>query len=153
MRPTKARTIGCIPPCSRFKPLPESDDEENGTNNMITIELDMLEAMRLVDLEGLDQEEAALRMDVSKPTLCRILAKGRRLIAQALTTGTTIKIEGGNIMFNDSMKEEKQHRFGRRHGKMHGECGSQEKGMGQKHCGKGQCEKHEHDHDQTETCE
>ncbi len=45
---------------------------------------DELEALRLVYLEGLTQEEAAKRMNVSRGTLWRMLNSGRRKVVQAL---------------------------------------------------------------------
>ena len=99
MRPTKARIIGHIPSCCRFRPVPEGGDDREG--NAVIIGLDMLEAMRLVDMEGLSQEDAAQSMDISTPTLCRILGQGRKLAAMALTSGKAINLEGGNIMFGN----------------------------------------------------
>ena len=105
-----------------------------------TNQIHMLESMRLVDVEGMSHERAAQSMGISSPTLCRILAKGRRLTAQALS-GAIINIEGGNIMC--STQQDKPHRFCHRHGEMHGEHGSHGNGMAQKRCGKGKCEKNE----------
>ena len=53
--------------------------------------------MRLKDLEGMEQEEAAKHMEISRPTFQRILAGARRKIACALLTGKAIRIEGGNF--------------------------------------------------------
>ena len=57
--------------------------------------LDGHEALRLVDVEGLDQQEAALRMNVSRSTLSRILGEARRTTATAITRGLALRIEGG----------------------------------------------------------
>ncbi len=115
MRPTKSRTISHIPECRLFHPSMEND--ENMHADAVTIGLDMLEAMRLVDLEGLSQEDAASSMEISTPTLCRILSEGRKLTATALAFGKTINLEGGNIMFSN----ENHGRNGccRRRGNMH----------------------------------
>ncbi len=51
-----------------------------------------LEAMRLIDLEGLSQEEAGKRMGVSRGTVWRLLKSGRRKVAQALIEGRPIAI-------------------------------------------------------------
>ncbi|MCR5813100.1 MAG: DUF134 domain-containing protein [Desulfovibrio sp.] len=108
MRPTKARTIGCMPKSRRFCPLENTknptDEAKEGNADAVTIGLDMLEAMRLVDAEGMNQEEAAQSMDVSTPTLCRILGQGRRLVATALINGKTILLEGGNIMYDERLQ-------------------------------------------------
>jgi hypothetical protein len=58
---------------------------------------DELEAIRLADFEGLYQEEAAERMHVSRQTFGRIIASARRKVAQALTEGKALRIEGGEI--------------------------------------------------------
>jgi hypothetical protein len=64
------------------------------------MELDELEALRLADLLGLHQEEAAAEMKVSRPTFGRILEQAHRKVAEALIFGKSIKIntEGGNMM-------------------------------------------------------
>jgi len=55
------------------------------------------EAIRLKDLEGLEQEVGAEKMNVSRPTFQRILASARQKIADALLNGKAIRIEGGNF--------------------------------------------------------
>lgn len=61
----------------------------------VILGLDGLEALRLVDAEGLSQEEAAQAMGVSRPTVCRILNKARAQVARALSQGWAIRIEVG----------------------------------------------------------
>lgn len=51
-----------------------------------------LEAFRLVDLEGLSQEEAGQRMGVSRGTVWRLVQSARRKAAQALTEGRPLQI-------------------------------------------------------------
>ena len=63
----------------------------------IVLTLDEFEAIRLADLEGLYQEQAAERMSVSRPTFGRILAAAHRKVAEALAHGKALKIEGGTI--------------------------------------------------------
>jgi len=53
--------------------------------------------MRLADLEGLYQEQAAERMNVSRQTFARIVESGRKKVAQALVEGKTLRIEGGVV--------------------------------------------------------
>ncbi|MCD6387734.1 MAG: DUF134 domain-containing protein, partial [Methanophagales archaeon] len=57
-----------------------------------------LESIRLKDLLGLTQEEAARRMGVSQPTFHRILQAARRKIASALVEGKALRIEGGDFV-------------------------------------------------------
>ena len=55
------------------------------------------EAIRLKDLEGLEQEDCATRMQISRSTFSRILDSGRQKLADALLNGKAIRIEGGNF--------------------------------------------------------
>jgi predicted DNA-binding protein (UPF0251 family) len=56
----------------------------------VTIYRDEVEALRLCDLEGLTQEEAGVRMGVSRGTVQRLLASARRKMAEAVTTPKAI---------------------------------------------------------------
>ncbi|MBQ7499119.1 MAG: DUF134 domain-containing protein [Selenomonas sp.] len=168
MRPTKTRIIGWIPCCRRFHPEMEAEDVDKAAADKkeVTIRLDMLEAMRLVDAEGLSQEQAAQSMHVSTPTLCRILGKGRQLVALALTNGSIINIEGGNIMRNNTIQEQHGHNHCHRHGGHHGHetmmesggtCTHEDKGfhqgMGHGRCGSGRrhCAQHMASNEPTES--
>jgi predicted DNA-binding protein (UPF0251 family) len=55
------------------------------------------EAIRLKDLEGLEQEDCAAKMKVSRSTFSRILDSARQKFADALLNGKAIRIEGGNF--------------------------------------------------------
>jgi predicted DNA-binding protein (UPF0251 family) len=63
----------------------------------VEISLDGLEALRLADLEGLYQEEAARRMGVSRATFARVLTAARAAVAEALVGGKALAIEGGPV--------------------------------------------------------
>lgn len=54
-----------------------------------------VEALRLVDLEDLSQEEAGERMGVSRGTVWRIVREARRKVADALVYGRAIRVAGG----------------------------------------------------------
>ncbi|WP_291857214.1 DUF134 domain-containing protein [Marinilabilia sp.] len=56
------------------------------------------EAIRLIDHENLNQEEAAAKMDVSRPTFTRIYKKARKTMAKALVEGKALLIEGGTYI-------------------------------------------------------
>jgi predicted DNA-binding protein (UPF0251 family) len=62
--------------------------------NSLPVELHFseLEALRLVDQEGLDQEEAGKAMHVSRGTVWRLLKKGRKKVVTALTQGRPLHI-------------------------------------------------------------
>ena len=77
----KPVSLGQIPTLNRFVPFPQGNPEP------IYIEPAEVEALRLVDLEGLSQEEAGERMGVSRGTVWRFLQSARKKTAQALTEG------------------------------------------------------------------
>ncbi|MGO9571693.1 MAG: DUF134 domain-containing protein [Desulfomonilaceae bacterium] len=96
-RPKCCRRIAEQPACRIFKPagVPTSILEE------IVLSMDELEAIRLADLEGLYQEQAAERMNVSRQTFGRIVEAARRKVAQALSEGLALRIEGGEVEMPD----------------------------------------------------
>lgn len=87
-RPLKPRRVLFDPNVVYFKPraVPLSILEE------VDLSIDELEALRLCDLENLEQKKAAQKMKVSQSTLQRILSSARQKVAQALTEGKAIKI-------------------------------------------------------------
>ena len=63
----------------------------------VNLTLDELEAIRLADLGGLYQEDAAKKMNVSRQTFGNIINSAHKKIADALLNAKALKIEGGNI--------------------------------------------------------
>jgi predicted DNA-binding protein (UPF0251 family) len=57
------------------------------------------EAIRLTDYLGLEQEKAAIEMNVSRPTFTRIYEVARRKMANALVDNLPLKVAGGNVSF------------------------------------------------------
>jgi predicted DNA-binding protein (UPF0251 family) len=55
------------------------------------------EAIRLKDMEKLEQEQCAEKMNISRSTFSRLLDSARQKIADALLNGKAIRIEGGNF--------------------------------------------------------
>lgn len=88
-RPKKERCIRCQPNALYFKPrgIPLIQLEEVG------LSLDELEAIRLADYEGLYHEQAAEKMNISRPTFGRILGEARRKLAEVLIEGKALRIE------------------------------------------------------------
>lgn len=64
----------------------------------VVLSVDEFEAIRLKDLEGIEQREAGERMGVSQPTFHRIIESARRKVADAIVNGKRIRIEGGEYM-------------------------------------------------------
>ena len=92
-RPVCCRRVSAQPASTFFKPrgIPLSLLET------ITLAVDEYEALRLADLEGLYQEDAADRMGISRPTFGRIVESARKKIAEALVNGKALEIKGGEI--------------------------------------------------------
>jgi len=92
-RPCCRRHVGCAPRSGFFKPsgIPAYALEQ------LALTLDEVESLRLADLEGLYQEQAAGRMNVSRATFARIVEGARRKVADALVNGKALRIEGGNV--------------------------------------------------------
>ncbi len=95
-RPIKWRKVEFIPNVQYFVPSDVRSDvlQEN------IIHIEELEAIRLKDIEGLDQEQCAEKMEVSRQTFQRILNAARAKIADSLVNGKAIRIEGGNYTLN-----------------------------------------------------
>jgi predicted DNA-binding protein (UPF0251 family) len=68
----------------------------------VVLTLDEFEALRLADMEGMYQEQAAGKMNVSRPTFSRIVEQARRKVATALIQGKALRLEGGAVVFRDS---------------------------------------------------
>ena len=90
-RPPIERAVGGVPRVILFKPagVPGRELEQ------LPLAVDELEAIRLVDLEGLSHEQAAAAMGVSRQTVGRVLERGRAKVAEALVAGKAILIGGG----------------------------------------------------------
>ena len=94
------RRVGFLPDSKFFKPrgIPLSVLEE------VILTVDEFEAIRLADLEGLYQEQAAEKMDVSRQTFGRIIESARKKVAEALVKGKALKIEGGEFEMPEMRK-------------------------------------------------
>jgi predicted DNA-binding protein (UPF0251 family)/DNA-directed RNA polymerase subunit RPC12/RpoP len=101
-RPHKERRIQHLPPITMYKPaaVPLDDLDE------VVISFEEMEAIRLVDAERLDMGEAAENMDVSRPTLHRIVSTARQKVATALWQGRALRIEGGTFRVDHSRREQ-----------------------------------------------
>ncbi|MCX5698042.1 MAG: DUF134 domain-containing protein [Candidatus Omnitrophica bacterium] len=92
-RPCRCRRIRCNPDANYFKPrgIPLDELEE------VNLALDELEAVRLADWEGLYQEDAAKKMNISRQTFGNIINNAHKKIADTLLHGKALKLGGGAV--------------------------------------------------------
>mgnify|MGYP004632493691 FL=1 len=89
-RPRKCRRICGMPAVSEFSP-------QQCAAESIQMTLDEYETIRLLDLEGLQQEQAAAQMGVARTTVQAIYNNARRKLADCLVNGKRLVIAGGDV--------------------------------------------------------
>jgi len=92
-RPCCCRHIGFRPSARLFGPA----GVRACSLERVTLTLDEVEALRLADLNGLYQEQAAREMQISRSTFSRIIETARRKVADALIHGKALRLEGGSV--------------------------------------------------------
>ncbi len=89
-RPTKCRMICRLPRTLEFVPA-----KDGGEKEPVVLTVDEYETIRLIDREGLSQEQCSRRMQVARTTVQKIYDSARKKLAEALVNGRPLKIEGG----------------------------------------------------------
>lgn len=107
-RPRKMRFVQGRPIVDAFVPnrMPPWGREE------AFLPVEGLEAIKLSDLQGLDQETAAKMMNVSRQTFGRILAEARAVVADALVMGKILRIEGGHFQMPSPGRKRRRRGWG-----------------------------------------
>jgi uncharacterized protein len=100
-RPRKCRYVENPQPGKCFRVSQDTRIPRDAT----IIFLDEIEAIRLADTEGLTQEEAALRMEISRPTFARLINEAHRKIADAILSGKSIVTEGDDATIEESVEK------------------------------------------------
>lgn len=95
VKPRKKRNVLYPPRTLYFKPhgVPLKNLYE------VILTIDEYEAIRLADHKNLKQEDAAKKMNISRPTFTRLVDSARKKIAEAIINGKAIRIEGGSFIF------------------------------------------------------
>lgn len=125
-RPCKRRRICAMPGCRRFAP-------EGGAcpgRPPVEMTVDEFEAVRLIDLLGMTQEQCAAQMNVARTTAQAIYASARSKLAECLVEGRTLEILGGEYVLCNGETE-------------HCGCG--------RACGRGRCREQEHKQEEEPT--
>lgn len=90
-RPVKGRRVCSLPENNRFGSLDASDKPDR----TIIMSVDEFETIRLMDYEGMIQQECAKQMNVARTTVQRIYDNARRKIADCIVNNKVLLIEGG----------------------------------------------------------
>ncbi|MCF7919776.1 MAG: DUF134 domain-containing protein [Candidatus Cloacimonetes bacterium] len=98
-RPKKERLVKQPPLFTAFKPV---GIRRYGLETVL-LSLDEYEAIRLADQEGLEHSEAAVRMEISRPTFTRLIDAARKKLADFIMNGKLLQIEGGSIHFKGNV--------------------------------------------------
>lgn len=91
-RRKKVRYIQKMPQIAYFSPRGKA-----GRPDEIELKLDQFEAIKISDYQGYNQAEGAKFMGISRPSFGRILNEGRRIVAEAISTGKILKIRMGDV--------------------------------------------------------
>ena len=115
-RPKKQRRVCAEPVRCRFSP------EHGAIGDPILLTVDEYEALRLIDLEHLTQEQCAAQMQVARTTVTAIYDTARQKLAEMLVHGKALEISGGDVTVCGHLDH------------CCGKCGA-----GQCHCGNTNC--------------
>jgi len=99
-RPRLFRRVGLLPNVDYFKPAGIKLRELSE----VILTVDEFEAIRLKDLEEMDQEKAAKKMNISQPTFHRLVISARKKIADAIVNGKAIRVQGGTYKMIKSIR-------------------------------------------------
>lgn len=90
-RPTKQRRVCCFPYSLSYYP------EAYAGDTVIILTVDEFETIRLIDREGFTQEMCCKQLGVARTTVQKIYDTARKKLADAITTGTPFRVEGGEF--------------------------------------------------------
>jgi predicted DNA-binding protein (UPF0251 family) len=103
-----------LPQNNIYGPLNAISIEES----IIIMSIEEYETIRLIDLQGFMQEDAAVQMNIARTTVQRIYNDARKKLAESLVNGKVLKIEGGDYMLCNGIESTcgcggcRRHRFG-----------------------------------------
>ena len=100
-RPKKWRKVCCLPENRNFGPLPGFGQSAPQARQEVIMTVDEYEAVRLIDLEGMNQEACAEKMRIARTTVQSIYAEARKKLADSLVNGKLLRIEGGDYELCD----------------------------------------------------
>lgn len=98
-RPRKRRRVCALPEINQFGPLDLPSNQD-----IIYMTVDEYESIRLIDLEGFNQTEAADQMKIARSTVQATYVDARQKLADALVNGKVLKIQGGDYRLCDGSR-------------------------------------------------
>lgn len=97
-RPCKRRRVCAMPGCERFGPV----GGRSAARQPIVMTVDEFESIRLIDLEGMTQEQCAEQMNVARTTAQAIYNSARVKLAECLVNERELQIAGGEYALCES---------------------------------------------------
>jgi uncharacterized protein len=101
-RPRKCRKVCCMPGSTLYGPLNGIFEEQE----QILMTVEEYETIRLIDLEGLTQEECADKMQVARGTVQHIYKTARYKLSESLVNGRTLQIQGGDFQLYEEGEQD-----------------------------------------------
>ncbi len=95
-RPRKFRRVCCLPENAGFNPINRDPEEDP-----VILTVDEYETIRLIDQQGLSQEQCGEYMKIARTTVQQIYASARKKLADALVDGLPLRIRGGDYQLCD----------------------------------------------------
>ena len=99
-RPRKCRRVCRLPENEGFQPL-----SSDAAAAPVILNVDEYEAIRLIDLEDLSQEECGEYMGIARTTVQQIYSSARKMLARALVEGLPLRIAGGDFSLCDGTEQ------------------------------------------------
>lgn len=102
-RPMRTRKVCCLPDNPKFGPLGRQPFQRE----FVELQVDEFETLRLLDYEGLTQEEAAKYMNITRTTVTALYDSARKKVVRALVEGISLEIKGGHFeLYNEQERQQ-----------------------------------------------
>ena len=102
-RPTKCRKVCHFPQNLEFAPVDGSDQPP------VVLTVDEYETIRLIDREGMSQEQCSEFMQIARTTVQRIYGSARKKLADVLVDGRPLRVAGGDFWLCDGQNTRCEH--------------------------------------------
>jgi predicted DNA-binding protein (UPF0251 family) len=89
MRPKSKKVVSFVTNSNHFIPITHHSE----ISEEVILAIEEIEALRLKDLQGLEQRQAAQKMNISQPTFHRLLLGARKKVSDAIVNAKQLKIE------------------------------------------------------------